>query len=364
MKIFPVSGFDEITLIASSAQPNRNVRNVQHINLSRKWYSEDVEQQNIVGQALKGHQECGLTGKVGGTATGLSTTTTYYFKIAEDDEHLTEYNIETAGDVTFAAIIVLLNIATTGIATWSLVSGDLRCTSDTYGSISTVRMTAGTSGTDLFAALTNFTAFDKPVSGKGIALPSVAILDGHNLTIDAVVKIQGSIVNDPPGDPFDPTADITMVRGTNGIYYALAGFLEKEYWRFLITDPSNTDGYFKVGRLWLGSSIDISGPERASIEKRVDTTVKSFSRSGQSSSDTGYRYRVYDVSFPHWTDAMKDNVELFIKAVRGAPFYVLFDEAKIDKMPPLYAVLGNEIDYENIADLVDFRSGLIFREVF
>jgi len=521
MKIFPVSGFDEITLIGSSVQPNRNVRNVQHINLSRKWHSEDAEQQNIIGRALKGYQECGLTGKVGGTATGLSATTKYYFKVAEDDQNLTEYSITTEADVTFTAIIALLNTATTGIATWSIVSGDLRCTSDSYGSVSTIRMTAGTTSTDLFAALTDFTAFDKPVFGSGIALPSVAILDGHNLTKDAVVKIQGNIADSWPkidrGDcesttppmifgetvPFlsnatftrnsaqkhdgiysyrvrktiasgtagivylvdntntddmhgfiaghtytwslwvyvpiasgislnevfmrmrdydsswagtdgsHPTAfdtwqeisvtrmiragatavnirlsmpttvedteffdiddielkddsmiDITMTRGTNGIYYALTGFLEKEYWRFLITDPSNTDGHFKVGRLWLGDSIDISGPERASVEKRVDTTVKSFSRSGQSSSDTGYRYRVYEVSFPHWTDTMKDNVELFIKAVRGAPFYVLFDEDKIAKMPLLYAVLGNEIDYENIADLVDFRSGLIFREVF
>lgn len=109
------------------------------------------------------YQECGLTGKAGGTATGLSTTTTYYFKATINNEDEAEFSITTAADVTFAAIIALLNAEITG-ATFALSGGDLRCTSDYLGADGYVRLAAGTTGTDLFATLTGFSALEDPVS--------------------------------------------------------------------------------------------------------------------------------------------------------------------------------------------------------
>jgi hypothetical protein len=109
------------------------------------------------------YQECGLTGKTGGGATGLSTTTTYYFKATINNEEEAEFSIITAADVTYAAVIALLNAEISG-ATFALSGGDLRCTSDYLGADGYVSLAAGTTGTDLFATLTDFTAFEDPVS--------------------------------------------------------------------------------------------------------------------------------------------------------------------------------------------------------
>jgi hypothetical protein len=65
--------------------------------------------------AVQGYQECGLSGKTGGTATGLATTTTYYFKVNCDGTGVVEKSITTAADVTYTAVIALMNAQMTGL---------------------------------------------------------------------------------------------------------------------------------------------------------------------------------------------------------------------------------------------------------
>ena len=118
---------------------------------------------------LSGYQECGLTGKTGSTATGLSTTTQYYFKITIDGGTVVEYDITTASDVTYDAVIALMNAEVTD-AEFSLEGGDLRCTTISTGNGSAILLAAGTTGTNLFATLTNFTDFEAAVAGLFITI--------------------------------------------------------------------------------------------------------------------------------------------------------------------------------------------------
>jgi hypothetical protein len=132
---------------------------------------------------VRGHQECGLSAKTGATETGLSTTTQYYFKINIDGGGVTEYDITTASDSTYAAVIILMNAEITG-AEFAIVGGDLRCSSITYGDDSVIALTAGSTGTDLFATLTNFSSFDTAVDGDDYAvkegeIASLSAIDGQ-----------------------------------------------------------------------------------------------------------------------------------------------------------------------------------------
>lgn len=102
---------------------------------------------------FQGYQECGLSDKAETSATGLSNTTTYYYKVNINGAGVTEYSILTAANTTFSAVMALLNTANTGYATWSLVGGDLRLTSDAVAGASTIAVTAGTSGTDLLTTM-------------------------------------------------------------------------------------------------------------------------------------------------------------------------------------------------------------------
>jgi hypothetical protein len=114
---------------------------------------------------VQGYQECGLSSKTLITATGLTGSTQYYFKIRVDTGALTEYSITTASDLTYSAIVALLNAALTTV-TWSIVGGDLRCTSNTKTGLSAIALAAGTTGADLFATLTGFSAFDTAVTNQ------------------------------------------------------------------------------------------------------------------------------------------------------------------------------------------------------
>src|SRR4030067_2812804 len=98
------------------------------INFQKTNTIASVGTTEILPAAGEGYQECGLTGKAAGTASGLSNTTAYYLFVAINGGASTEYTFTTASDVTFAAVIVLLNAAISGV-TFALVTGCLRSTS-------------------------------------------------------------------------------------------------------------------------------------------------------------------------------------------------------------------------------------------
>ena len=114
-----------------------------------------------------GYQECGLFSKTLTTATGLATTTQYYLKINVDGAGIVEEDFTTGADVTYEAVIALINATIAAGATAGLTGlGDLRFTSDLAGVGSSIALSAGVGGTDLFATLTSFSAFDTAVAGS------------------------------------------------------------------------------------------------------------------------------------------------------------------------------------------------------
>lgn len=128
-------------------------------NICRVWYK--AKPADIV---FSGYQGCGLSGLSNKSATGLTASTQYYFKVAIDGGAVTEYDITTVTDVTYSAIITLMNAAVSG-ATFAIVDGDLRCTSDQVTGNTSIALSAGTTGTDLFGTLTGFSAFATAVAG-------------------------------------------------------------------------------------------------------------------------------------------------------------------------------------------------------
>lgn len=124
----------------------------------------------LFDQGEGGYQEVGLTGKTDTTDTGLTATNQYYFKINIDGGGVVEYDITLgAGTVNelYTAVLALMNTELVAAgAYFHLVNGDLRCTSETNGSTSSIALSAGSTGTDLFATLTGWSAFDTAVAGS------------------------------------------------------------------------------------------------------------------------------------------------------------------------------------------------------
>lgn len=108
-----------------------------------------------------GYQECGLSGISNKADSGLTAATQYYYKVTIDGGTETEYDITTGTDTSFQAVIELMNDESIG-CTFEIINGDLRCTSDLLDSNSAIALSAGTTGTDLFATI-GVTAFDAAV---------------------------------------------------------------------------------------------------------------------------------------------------------------------------------------------------------
>jgi hypothetical protein len=139
--------------------------------LSADGINVTVDAANYVG-----YQECGLSGKETENLTGLLASSQYYFKVAPDGGAAVEYDITTTTNLSFTSIIALLNTATTGVATWSLTGGDLRCTSDQTTVGAKILLTAGTTGDDLFAQLTDFSAVETEIyiGQQGMGLSGIS----------------------------------------------------------------------------------------------------------------------------------------------------------------------------------------------
>lgn len=132
------------------------------VTLSRYRFNTLFDQKDF-----SGYQELGFAGKTGITETGLATPIQYYFKIALDGAGEVEYNITTAGDTTYAAVIILINTALAAVdCECGLVDGDFRFTSYKDGNGSSIGLGAGTTGNDLFATLTDWAGFEAAVPGS------------------------------------------------------------------------------------------------------------------------------------------------------------------------------------------------------
>lgn len=88
--------------------------------------------------------------------SGLTAATPYYWKVNTDAGGVTEYTITTGTDVTWAAVLILMNAEMASeAATATITDGYLRITSDAGTSVAT---TAGSTGTDLLATAGGTTA--------------------------------------------------------------------------------------------------------------------------------------------------------------------------------------------------------------
>ncbi len=131
--------------------------------------------------------------------------------------------------------------------------------------------------------------------GSAQAVDTVAIL-GHNLSGSAAVTIEAH-TSDSWGTP--ALSAITLAYNAGAILKYLAAAQTFQYWRFILDDPTNTDGYVEVGRPWLGTFLAINPSSLDSFtvtKKRSDTVT--YGRDRQKYATEGVGWREFNLSFP------------------------------------------------------------------
>lgn len=98
----------------------------------------------------------------------------------------------TTGGV-WSEIIPLLTAATTD-ATWSIVDGDIRCTSELISNQSSIEISNGTTGNDLLASITGFTATEPPQMGY-----EKVVVNSYN----DLSNVIGYMIDQNPGTKID-----------------------------------------------------------------------------------------------------------------------------------------------------------------
>lgn len=84
--------------------------------------------------------------------------------------------------------------------------------------------------------------------------PTAALLQRHNLTPSATVKLQGNSSNVWTS----PAFDYTFATITDALIYYFTAAETYQYWRWDFSDATNPDGYIEIALMFLGSYLQLN----------------------------------------------------------------------------------------------------------
>jgi len=179
-------------------------------------------------------------------------------------------------------------------------------------------------------------------AGAGLTITAdCALIAAHNLTAGATIHIQAHPTNDWGAPDLDET--ITWDAGNMVAYFAST---TKRFWRFQLADAANPDGYIEVGRLAVGTFLQMPPVEPGSALPSVTTTVVSTSITGQTYGDRGQMFLAPGFAFPIITQTERGYIEAMWREVEQVtpvfldiwedsptvqrPIYCRIDQDKLD----------------------------------
>ena len=183
--------------------------------------------------------------------------------------------------------------------------------------------------------------------GSAQAVDTVAIL-GHNFSGSAAVTIEAH-TSDSWGTPALSAITLTYDAGAILSYFGSAATFQ--YWRFILDDPNNADGYVEVGRPWLGTflAIDPSSLDSFTVTKKRSDTV-TYGRDRQKYATEGVGWRAFNLTFPRTAGTSLTAVQTMYDTVgnHGSVIFSNFDSLRIYPIvEPCYSSIVGEIDFRH-----------------
>jgi len=183
-------------------------------------------------------------------------------------------------------------------------------------------------------------------------------LAGHNLTSNATITVEANSSDDWAS----PAYSQSMNYDEDMCYL----FLDEtyEWWRIVINDSDNPDGYIEIGRIFLGDYLQFDDPPKAEIPLVYNDTSKiKYSLTGQAFGDEGIIYKTYNFVFPYWDEDTRTELVTMINEVKTVkPVILVPDENNMDKLKPVYAVINDKLALNHIISY-KWNGTLSFREV-
>ena len=178
-------------------------------------------------------------------------------------------------------------------------------------------------------------------TGSTITCDCCAIVT-HNFSGSAVTTIQAH-ASDSWGSPSLSTV-VTYRADTMVLFFTSSAF---RFWRFSFSDLNNTDEYYEVGRLILGTYLQVDPSSMVEFpEKHIRSDRSSFSISNQMYSDQGVGHKEVDYRFQNSDDTMKSKIETMWDANgKHTPLLLLNYNTEFSVVPPLYCSKTNDITF-------------------
>ena len=192
--------------------------------------------------------------------------------------------------------------------------------------------------------------------GQLITCNSAAII-AHNFSSSATLAIQAATA--PTWTVAFNTA-LTFREGTIVKYFDSQSF---RCWLFSFSDNSNPDGYYEVGRLFLGAYLQVDPSSLVEFpEEHVRTDNQKFSRSNQLYADEGIGYKQLRYKFEAASASAKTLMEALWDGVgKHTPFLLMNYDETFTVIEPLYCAITENVVFQHKKyDLWDFE--LVLRE--
>lgn len=148
------------------------------------------------------------------------------------------------------------------------------------------------------------------------------IIKYHNFTSSAIVKVEAS-TND-----FATTSVTATMPVTSDIsVYFFSTAQTYQYWRFTVSDATNTDGYVRMGRIFVGTYWSPSRDATAYSISYIDPSDMRYSTGGQLSANVKTKYKQISYQYNFITETDKVSFDSIFSTVGQSVPYFICDDA-------------------------------------
>lgn len=172
---------------------------------------------------------------------------------------------------------------------------------------------------------------------------NTVIISGHNLSNSAVITL---LADDTPNWTAPAVSEVITWRADHCVKFFTA--TAKAYYRITIDDPSNADGFIKIGRIFLGTYTQITPSSILSFtisNQRNDVVQKT--ETGNVYGSIGSSFRVFKYSFPPISMTMLTTLRTIFSTVGTVkPIYLFNYDTTWTYINPAYVRIAEFLDEE------------------
>jgi hypothetical protein len=151
---------------------------------------------------------------------------------------------------------------------------------------------------------------------------SCFILWNHNIQAGATILLQGN-ATDSWGSP---TFNELITWSEDNLVYIFAAAVSLRWWRLVVIDPTNPDGYISAGHRFLGTYFQPGESNASRVPSLIDPSEIAFSRGGQMTAAQLVGYDQMSYKFDAVSAADQATMKTIYRTIgKFKPYYIIED---------------------------------------